>query len=176
MKFRGRTTDNLTEPFETRVKYNKEVTLRKLKERAIMDENARIAEWRGFKSGGRRDLFIAYADQIGKFIDANKLKPISANQIFEPLINLKEIKAANIATISSSLIPWWYKEEEVCTSALCRRGIYTKCETMAGLFDPGRRRYEQKGGRIEERQLQRCTGPLRRDQRDQLSHLNPSVR
>lgn len=73
-----------------------------------MGGNVESLEWQRFKAGGRRDFFIAYADRIGKFIEANKLKPVSENHILSPQINIKEIKL-NIAALPSDLIPWWYK-------------------------------------------------------------------
>ena len=65
-------------------------------------------DWQGFKAGGRRDFFIGYADLIAKFIEANRLKPVSANVNLSPDIKMKEMKAAGTAG-SLYLIPWWYK-------------------------------------------------------------------
>jgi len=74
-----------------------------------MSGSVEALEWQGFKAGGRRDFFITYAAQIGKFIEANKIKPVSSSQIHSPVVNVKEIKTANIAASPSYLIPWWYR-------------------------------------------------------------------
>lgn len=57
-----------------------------------------------FKNGGRRTLFIAYADKIGSFIKKNNLKPVSSDPVLS-----SEMRAGKLTAATSNLIPWWYR-------------------------------------------------------------------
>jgi hypothetical protein len=61
-----------------------------------------IEMWK-WRAGGLRDFWLTNAEQVGKFIDSNKLKPISQESM--------EMRTAGTekATEGSMLLQWWWK-------------------------------------------------------------------
>jgi len=61
-----------------------------------------IEMWK-WRAGGRRDIWLTNADQVGKFIQSNKLNPLKQESME------MSTAGAEKATEGTMLLQWWWK-------------------------------------------------------------------